>query len=173
MEPSAWDTAEAQRHGLNVIEGTQDAPQLAGKQFDALTMWDVIEHVADPSAELKKAHALLKQEAALYRRAYHECGQPDGQIDGRQLVVIHAYTHPYFSEHTLSAMMRRDGFEIVWVGCAAVTCVSTISSLALAISSPRLGRLARRVVDGLGVADKAVPVNFGDLFAVYGRKRGN
>ncbi|MBK8433971.1 MAG: methyltransferase domain-containing protein [Chloroflexi bacterium] len=172
VEPSAWATAEAQRHGLNVIEGTQDAPQLAGQQFDALTMWDVIEHVADPSAELKKAHALLKPGGFIAVHTMNVDSLMAKLMGGRWPWYMAMHIH-YFSKRTLSEMMRRNGFEIVWVGVRGRYLRLNYLVSRLGGLSPRLGRLARRVVDGLGVADKAVPVNFGDLFTVYGRKRGN
>ncbi len=45
VEPSEWAAAEAQKQGINVVHGTQDVAQLRGRQFDVVTMWDVIEHV--------------------------------------------------------------------------------------------------------------------------------
>jgi len=33
-----------------------------------------------------------------------------------------------------------------------------------------LGKMANAIVNGLGLGETAVPVNFGDLFTVYARK---
>ncbi|MCA9975209.1 MAG: class I SAM-dependent methyltransferase, partial [Anaerolineales bacterium] len=60
VEPSDWAAAEAQAQGLNVFSGTQDAPELQGRQFDVVTMWDVIEHVDDPLLEMTKAYHRLR-----------------------------------------------------------------------------------------------------------------
>ena len=135
-------------------------------------MWDVIEHVADPSAELKKAHALLKPGGFIAVHTMNVDSLMAKLMGGRWPWYMAMHIH-YFSKRTLSEMMRRNGFEIVWVGVRGRYLRLNYLVSRLGGLSPRLGRLARRVVDGLGVADKAVPVNFGDLFTVYGRKRGN
>jgi len=51
----------ARARGLDVRTGTleQAAPALAGRRFDLITFWDVLEHVPDPLAELERAGAML------------------------------------------------------------------------------------------------------------------
>ncbi|MEZ4580535.1 MAG: class I SAM-dependent methyltransferase [Caldilineaceae bacterium] len=49
-----------ERYGLDVIAGTLEDAHLAPAQFDAVTMWDVLEHVYDPAQTLREIHRLLK-----------------------------------------------------------------------------------------------------------------
>ncbi len=60
IEPSAWAASIAQSRGLDVRAGTLDSPDLAAESFDVVTLWDVIEHLADPATELQRARALLR-----------------------------------------------------------------------------------------------------------------
>ena len=60
VEPSAWAAAEAQRRGLAVHAGTLESAALPPESFDVVTMWDVIEHLADPTTELASARRLLR-----------------------------------------------------------------------------------------------------------------
>ncbi len=54
----ALDYAESR--GVPVVRGDFMEQQFAGKQFDALTFWAVLEHVIEPRAYLERAWALLK-----------------------------------------------------------------------------------------------------------------
>ncbi|HMT19939.1 MAG TPA: class I SAM-dependent methyltransferase, partial [Promineifilum sp.] len=60
VEPSEWAAAEAQRRGLDVRVGTMDSVGLPDTSLDVVTLWDVIEHVVDPAAELERARRLLR-----------------------------------------------------------------------------------------------------------------
>ncbi len=56
VEPSLWAVSQAKSKGLPIIQGTLDALELQGRLFDVVTLWDVIEHVTDPAAELRKSY---------------------------------------------------------------------------------------------------------------------
>jgi SAM-dependent methyltransferase len=45
--------------GLLAMEGSLPCPVLPAKSFDAVTMWQVLEHVHDPMEVLRDAHRLL------------------------------------------------------------------------------------------------------------------
>jgi SAM-dependent methyltransferase len=48
------------QYGFEVHHGDVTTSNLTAESFDAITMWDVIEHVEDPVANLEKAIKLLK-----------------------------------------------------------------------------------------------------------------
>jgi SAM-dependent methyltransferase len=169
VEPSRWAAKVAQEHGLPVIVGTQDAPALAGQQFDVVTMWDVIEHVDDPMGELKKSYALLKPGGFL---AVHtmDIDSLAARVMGRRwpwLMDMHIH---YFSERTLTEMIEKCGFEVVWIGPQGR--FLSLGYLATRIGglSGWLGRLFGGLFRALRLDSAAVPVNFGDLITAYGRR---
>ena len=159
----------AQRQGLHVIHGTQDAPALAGKQFDVITMWDVIEHVDDPSAEISKAYQLLAPGGWLVIHTM-DISSLMAKLMGRRwpwLMDMHIH---YFSQQTLRQMLEQNGFEVVWSGAdGRYLRLNYLVSRVEALSRP-LGRLVNWVVNGLRLGNVAVPLNFGDLFTVYARR---
>jgi 2-polyprenyl-3-methyl-5-hydroxy-6-metoxy-1,4-benzoquinol methylase len=54
------DTAAVGRaRGLNVVTGTLEDAKFPAKFFDAITLWDVLEHVRDPIGTLSLANELL------------------------------------------------------------------------------------------------------------------
>lgn len=169
VEPSAWAAAEAQKQGLPVIHGTQDAPELAGRQFDVITMWDVIEHVPDPSAEMARAYALLKPGGWLALHTMDIESRMARLMGSRWPWLMDMHIH-YFSQRTMAQMLQKNGFEIVWSGPQGrYLRLNYLVSRVAALNRP-LGRLANAVVTGLNLGRVAVPVNFGDLFTVYAQR---
>lgn len=169
VEPSAWAAAEAQRRGVDVLHGTQDAPALNGRSFDAITMWDVIEHVDDPSAEMGKAFDLLKPGGWLVVHTM-DVDSVLARLMGPRwpwYMDMHIY---YFSRRTMQQMLAQNGFDVVWSGTQGrYLTLNYLASRVEAFSRP-LGRIAKKVVQALGLGKTAVPVNFGDLFTVYAQR---
>lgn len=169
VEPSAWAAALAQQQGLNVIHGTQDAPELAGQQFDVVTMWDVIEHVADPSGEIGKAYGLLKPGGWVVIHTMDITSLVARLMGARWPWLMDMHIH-YFSQKTLRKMLEKNGFQVVWSGAEGrYLRLNYFVSRVAALNRP-LGRLVGWVVNGLNLGHVAIPVNFGDLFTVYARK---
>lgn len=166
VEPSRWGVQAARARGLRVYEGTLATPEVQAGQFDVITMWDVVEHFDDPSAELRRALTLLKPGGLL---AVHTMNVQSwmARLMGRRwpwLMSMHIY---YFSPHTLAQMLRQAGFEIVWSGAQGRYLRLGYLATRLAGLSRPLGQLAERLIRRVGLGEVAVPVNFGDLFTVY------
>src|SRR5882672_4664683 len=71
-QPSGVDicplTAEkaSREFGVQIAVGPFEEHQFDGAQFDAATLLDVLEHVRDPLATLRRVHALLRPGGAVY-----------------------------------------------------------------------------------------------------------
>jgi len=170
VEPSAWAAAEAQRRGLPVYNGTLDSAELPAGSFDVITLWDVIEHLADPAGELERARHLLRPGGWLVVHTM-DIRAPMARLMGRRwpwLMDMHLY---YFSRQTLRALHERHGYEVV--SQAAEGRYLRLGYLASRVGGlqPRLGRLAHAAVNALGLREAAVPVNFGDLVTTISRAR--
>ncbi|MFW5941589.1 MAG: class I SAM-dependent methyltransferase [Chloroflexota bacterium] len=169
VEPSSWAVSEAARRGLPVVEGTQQTLQEAEGSFDVITMWDVIEHVADPSAELAQAHRLLKPGGVI---AVHtmDIESVAARLMGERwpwLMEMHIH---YFSRRTLVQMLQKQGFDVLWSGAQGRYLRLGYLATRLKALDDSLGRLAARMVSLLGAEQWPVPVNFGDLFTAYARR---
>jgi 2-polyprenyl-3-methyl-5-hydroxy-6-metoxy-1,4-benzoquinol methylase len=169
IEPSRWAAREAQSRGLRVIEGTLDDVHLAGESFDVITMWDVIEHLTDPLRELRESHRLLKKGGLICIHTMN-IESPLARLMGSRwpwLMEMHLY---YFSRRTLGEMLRKAGFTVVKMinqgrflrlGYLTTRIKPYSSLISLAMS---------KLVTALGLKDKAVPINLGDLFTTFARK---
>lgn len=172
VEPSQWAVQMARQRGLPVHQGTQATLDAPDGTFDVVTMWDVIEHVADPLAELGRAYRFLKPGGVI---AVHTMDVDSlfARLMGERwpwLMDMHIH---YFSRRTLLQMLQKQGFEIVWAGAQGRYLRLGYLVTRLEGWNERLGRWGGRMVKALGLAGATIPVNFGDLFTVYGRRPGH
>ena len=169
IEPSSWAVSKALERDLPIHQGTQQDMVLANRKFDVVTMWDVIEHVTDPISELRQAYQLLNPGGWL---AVHtmDIDSPVARMLGSRwpwLMDMHLY---YFSQKTLTEMIRKCGFEVVWSGAQGRYLRLGYISSRLAGFNQSLGNISSAFFNLLSLDHIAIPINFGDLFTVYARK---
>lgn len=172
VEPSDWAAAEAQKRGLNVIVGTQDAPELQGKTFDVVTMWDVIEHVDSPSEEMAKAYHLLNPGGWLVLHTM-DINSLIAKIMGKRWPWFMDMHLHYFSQKSMAQMLENNGYEVIWSGSQGRYLRLGYIASRVGGLNQSLGNLVTKAVRSLGLVEKALPINFGDLFTVYARKPDN
>jgi 2-polyprenyl-3-methyl-5-hydroxy-6-metoxy-1,4-benzoquinol methylase len=169
VEPSRWATEQAQRRGLRVMGSTLKGASFAGKFFDVVTMWDVIEHLTDPINELQEVNRVLKKDGLV---CIHTMNIESlfARLMGPRwpwLMEMHLY---YFSPWTLAKMLEKTGFRVI----RTIT-QGRFLRLGYLISrfkpySKRTSRLLQRLVKALQLTGVPVPINLGDLFTTYARK---
>lgn len=169
VEPSSWAAAEAARRGLSIYEGTLESPALGDRQFDVLTLWDVIEHLHDPAAELTRAYDRLRPGGYIVIHTM-DIDAPMAKLMGGRwpwLMDMHLY---FFSRRTLAAMVEKAGFTVISQGARGR--YLRLHYLASRVGGlwPAAGRLTGRLISGLGLDDRAVSINFGDLITLYARR---
>lgn len=169
VEPSDWAADYAQKAGLPIVHGTSIHPEITAQQFDAITIFDVIEHLADPLGELKQAYKLLKPGGYL---AVHtmDIDSLASKVMGHRWPWYMAMHVQFFSQKSMIRFLEKAGFEVIWTGTQGRYLrlhylVSRVGGL-----NQFLGKVADLIVETLQLGDKAVPVNFGDLFTVYARR---
>jgi SAM-dependent methyltransferase len=169
VEPSRWATEQARAQGLRVVNGTLATSGFEDASFDVITMWDVIEHVPDPRAELRQAHRLLKPGGAVVIHTI-DIESPFARIMGHRwpwLMEMHLY---YFSPRTLRRMLEEVGFEGIYSSPQGrYLRLGYLVSRLQPYSRP-LCHLLNGIVTRLGLSGIAVPINLGDLFTMYARK---
>lgn len=95
-------------HAIPAVCADFGSYKAADEEFDAIGMYSVIEHVHDPTAYLRRAHALLKHGGILVLRL------PDTSVEGPPASLLaHLY---HFSSATIIELLRRSNFEVVQVG---------------------------------------------------------
>jgi SAM-dependent methyltransferase len=110
MTPAAVRIARG-RHGLNIFEGTLEEAAYPDESFDAVTLWNVIEHVPDPPATIREVARILKPDGLIVM------GTPnvdafDARIFGELWALWEAPRHfNVFSPKTLSRVLTEAGYS--------------------------------------------------------------
>jgi SAM-dependent methyltransferase len=144
------DTAAIAREaGLEVTTGTLESLS-PDQPFDAITMWDVVEHVPDPLGLLRAAHGLLAPGGRLWLATPNV----DGLFPRASLLVaprVGRWPHPeppyhlsQFSEQTLRRALGRAGFHDVGVTHERIPLGYTFGSREVLLREPK--RLAYTAV---------------------------
>jgi 2-polyprenyl-3-methyl-5-hydroxy-6-metoxy-1,4-benzoquinol methylase len=168
IEPSRWAAATAQARGLPVRTGSLDDLD-DGVVYDAVTLWDVIEHLGDPVGNLRQIYAVLKPGGTLALSTM-DVDAVVARLLGRRwpwYMQMHLF---YFSRKSLQAAVKRAGFEVL-----EVRRHRRIVSLGYLLSrlEGRLGRaypLAERILRGMGLSRWLVGIDFGDIVTLFARK---
>jgi 2-polyprenyl-3-methyl-5-hydroxy-6-metoxy-1,4-benzoquinol methylase len=169
VEPSHWAAVRAQASGLQVREGTMASAGFEDGSFDVVTMWDVIEHLEQPTEEVREAYRLLKPGGLLVVHTM-DLGSPFARLMGDRwpwLMEMHLY---YFTRRTLTLLMEKAGLQVVNIRAEGRYLRLRYLATRVAAFNQTLGGALHRLFDRLRLNDRAVPINLGDLITVYARK---
>lgn len=169
VEPSAWAAEHARGLGLNVINATLANAQLSPNSFDAVTLWDVVEHLTDPTADLRQVHRVLKPGGVT---AIHTIDIESllARVLGSRwpwLMEMHLY---YFSPRTLGRMLTQLDFRVEKVIYQGRYLRLGYLLTRIEPYSRTLARALDQMAERMQLKAAAVPVNFGDLFTLFARK---
>lgn len=169
VEPSTWAAEQARARGLHVVTGTLDQANIPENYFDVVTLWDVVEHLTDPAAELRNVYRVLKPDGIF---AIHTIDIESwfARVMGARwpwLMEMHLY---YFSPRTLGKLLERHGFQVISSHAQGRFLRLGYFITRIEPYSKPLYRLLDAITTRLNWCEVAIPVNFGDLFTLYARK---
>jgi ubiquinone/menaquinone biosynthesis C-methylase UbiE len=125
--------------GLSVLAGVLNQAPLADQSFDAITFWDVLEHVYHPRAVIAEAARLLRPGGVLVIN-HPNIESLDRRIFGRYWLGYELPRHLYlFPAALLRQLMAEQGLYEVEQRCLYGSYSATISSLQFLLSE-YLGR---------------------------------
>lgn len=102
-----------EQYGLHVFTGTLEQAAFPERSFDAVTMWDVLEHLHDPLGSLREVRRILDPDGILLIRVPNLASW-DARLFGPNWAGLDAPRHLYvFTPDTLSAMLKRAGFHVL------------------------------------------------------------
>jgi 2-polyprenyl-3-methyl-5-hydroxy-6-metoxy-1,4-benzoquinol methylase len=169
IEPSRWAAETARARGLAVFNGTLSEFVPEGGPFDLVVSWDVWEHLEDPVAAMRSAYGLLRPGGLFVFTTVNLGGLGRKLFRGRWPWFMRMHLH-YFTRESLTRMARSSGFEVLSTKTEAKTLkLGYVLDRARGFLGP-LAAFARAVASTLGVVDRPVRIDLGDILLVEARK---
>jgi len=174
-EVSAFSAHYArEKLGLDVRMGTLPDLHFEDHMFDAITMWDVIEHVPDPLGELQEVRRILRDGGLVSIITPDVDSWVARWLGNRWEEFRRVREHIYFfSRRTMTETLRKAGFEVLRIQSADKVFYlgPALHRLKYYTWDGALTRAATRVVYKLGLDKVRVNVNPLTKMAVYARKQ--
>jgi SAM-dependent methyltransferase len=154
--------------GRVVVANAHRAP-FAAESFDAVTLWDVLEHLSDPHAAVAEAARLLRPGGRLVLTT-GDVGSLAARLSGARW---HLYTIPehlfFYSRRSLRLLLEAHGFRVETQ--RADSSVYTLGYLVERLRKTLLGRAGgqRATWPGSGLR---IPVNLFDIVTVQAVREG-
>lgn len=144
--------------------------RLEKKSYDVITLWDVIEHVSDPIATLKKTHSLLKDNGLLVFSTPDVGSLPARLTRHRWVGYKLCDEHlSYLSLQTITALCRKSGFQITNTHHLG-------KYVSFSLFADRIGLYSTVIGNLLKMIDRIIPKSFHfyisafDIICVYAKK---
>lgn len=117
-----------------------------GQRFDAITLWDVMEHLREPAEFMARAHELLNPGGYVFAKVPGYGALSVGlskRVPRMSRMLLNAPGHvQYFNAGSLGALAERMGFSVEWMpGLAAMRTKSTGGTI-----KRRVGRYVARTI---------------------------
>lgn len=166
VEPSTPIAATArERHGADAVLGAPfESADLPPASFDLVTFWDVLEHLGDPVAALRRARALLRPGGTVALETQNVASRFARLAGRRWHHFKHAEHLVHFEPSTLRAALARAWLEVTLM--TARDAGKFVRGDFLVERSARLSRLLPRVLAPLLGGAWSLYVNLGDELIV-------
>jgi SAM-dependent methyltransferase len=169
IEPSRWAAESARARGLSIFNGTLEEYVPEEGPFDVVVSWDVWEHLEDPVGALGRAYQLLRPGGLFVFTTVNLGGLGRKLFRGRWPWFMRMHLH-YFTRESLTRMVRGSGFEVLSTSTEAKTLrLGYVLDRARSFLGPAAS-IARALASTLGVVDRPVRIDLGDILLVEARK---
>jgi 2-polyprenyl-3-methyl-5-hydroxy-6-metoxy-1,4-benzoquinol methylase len=168
LEPSQNLSKEAQQllgGGARILPITLQEADFAESTFDAVTMWDVLEHVPNPPEFLQKAVSLLKPGGLLLANVPNLDSWQARVMQRRWPLFLPEHLN-YFNRESLARCGTQSGARLIAQGSRPVSFSIGYILHRTGQHIPPLRPLAK-LTSRSPVADWVVPVWMGELYAVW------
>jgi SAM-dependent methyltransferase len=138
--------------------------------FDAVTLWDVLEHVSNPRDFLRLCRLVLKPEAYLFANV-PDLDSFQARVLGRRWPLLLPEHFNYFTRKSLGLCAKNAGFELVRFGRRSA--FFTVSYIFHRLAQHNIPGIAvgKRFLEAARLKHLIVPVLLGETYGVW-RRRG-
>jgi len=166
LEVSEYAAEVARRNAkVPIHAGTLSGLRLPASTYDIVTMWDMLEHSFDPTAELMETNRILRPEGHLFLTIPNAgsflASTMGSHWYGFKKVAEHNY---FFSKDTLGRLFAKTGFRALEWRRGVWPCSLQFLTAKLAPYSTTLSRIAEKAVKSLGIEKTTIKFRFIDMF---------
>jgi SAM-dependent methyltransferase len=163
-----------ERMGLEIATGVFQESEYPAASFDAVTMWDYIEHSIDPASDLSMAADVLR-EGGVLMLSTGDAASLVARISGKRWHLLTPRHHNFFfTVATLRRYLNERDFELLYVGHPGAYYSLHYLVYKLRTMTPR-SDIVRGLSERLAarpIGERQVLFNLGDILTIYARKRG-
>lgn len=157
--------------GVKIRVGTIEEIRLPPASFDAVALYETIEHLPDPLGTMTRLARVLKQGGIISIETPNSDSFWFRLLNGkwRQCIESHYY---FFSPKTITALLKKIGCEIL-----EIRSMPKIISLRLLATQVRdnlnrpLGVILLSLIKILHIGNMRLRINLGDVMIVHARKK--
>ncbi|MFH1562155.1 MAG: class I SAM-dependent methyltransferase [Nitrospirota bacterium] len=158
----------SEKLGLQVTTGRFLDIEFESESFDCITFWDVIEHLPDPTLNLKKAYNLLKPNGLLVLST-GDIGSFVAKLMGKHWHLLLPPQHIYyFSQETIKKILEKTGFEVVKIKYWGKS--MTLTHFFRRLSFLLKNRLLYQLIELTPMSKMRLELNLFDIMTVFARK---
>ncbi len=168
---SAWGRKQLDLDIANGLFQTTDYPAAS---FDAVTMWDYIEHSIDPAADFEKAAHVLRPGGTLMLST-GDAASPVARLSGRRWHLLTPRHHNFFFTVNTLTRYLDSSFELTSVSHPSAHYSLRYMAHKLGTMAPR-STMVRRLADWFAdrpLGEQSVRFNLGDIVTLVGRRKDN
>lgn len=144
LDPCADAVRLSKQQGVETIQGTIEGLE-EGRQFGAITMFNVLEHLLSPQVALRKCHSLLVDDGVLYVSVPNDYNWMQKRLEQKHgpwwVSPLHV---SYFNDASLRRLAEASGFDVLWSSTSFPMEVFALLGLGYQ-SRPKLGRRLHRL----------------------------
>jgi SAM-dependent methyltransferase len=135
--------------------------------FDAVTLWDVLEHVPDPAGFMRLCRDLLKPGGKLFVNV-PDLDSFEARTLGRRWPLLLAEHLNYFNRASLRLCAEKAGLQ--WIHFGRRSASFSVEYILFRLSQHRIpgAKLASRLVGGR-IAKMQIPMYLGEILGVWSR----
>jgi SAM-dependent methyltransferase len=156
--------------GARIVNGGLGDVDSSEGPFDLVTMWDYIEHSADPRGDLASVRRVIADDGVL-ALSTGDIGSATAKVSGRRWHLLTPEHHNFFfSTSTLRRLLELTGFQAVEVTRrgALYSLAHVLYKFETLVPASGIRRIAAAIRNG-PLADVAFPLNLFDIVTVVAR----
>lgn len=170
VEMSEWASGIARdEYGLDVRTGKLEDARLEAESVDVVVLADVIEHLTDPAATVREIRRVLAPGGRLLLLT-PDAGSAMARLFGVRWWGLLDDHYFYFSRDTLRRFLENEGFAVETLKAQGREFPLSHWIFKLTQYSEVAHRVVAGAAEAMGLAERRLSINLGDMMACVARK---